>query len=269
MISIVTAYYNRKDLFYRTLQSITKSKFKDIELIAVDDASDPEHRIEDLVEEFPFLKVIRTEPENKWYVNCCIPFNVGLREAKGDIIVLQNPECLHVGDVLTYFNSHINESNYISVSAYGLDSDSKTTDLLIQNLNNGTLSSFIKSLPQRPYMGNRTLGWYNHSKFRPEAWHFCSAMTRGNMGKLNGFDERYATGVACDDSEIIIRIQRLGLKIQITEDVSVIHQYHAPSCTLANEAQLWEQNQILLYKVTMRENITYASNMNKKLWNGN
>ena len=60
MISIVSAYYNRKPQFYRTLKSIVKSKFKDIEYIVVDDCSSNEHRIEDLVKEFSFLKCAPT-----------------------------------------------------------------------------------------------------------------------------------------------------------------------------------------------------------------
>lgn len=263
-ISIVTSYYNRKELFRRTLRSIAKSQYKDIEVIAVDDASSPEHRIEDFANEFSFLRVIRIEPEDKWYTNCCIPFNFGLREAKGDIIVLQNPECLHVGDVLSYLNKNTNDSNYITVSTYGLNS--KSNEILAQHCDNNTVMDFFMSLPQRPYMGDRTLGWYNHSRYRPEAWHFCSAMTRQNMAKLNGFDERYAKGVAYDDSEFIIRIRRLGLKVIITEDVSVIHQYHGPTGTIPNEAELWKKNQLILRDVTMKEHDPYVNNV--KLWNG-
>lgn len=261
MISIVTAYYNRKDLFYRTLKSITKSKFKDIELIAVDDGSDAEHRIEEFIDEFPFLKVVRINPEDKWYVNCCIPFNRGIREAKGEIIVLQNPECLHVGDVLTYINEHVNDTNYISVSAYGLDK--KTTEI-IDELPDNPISKF----PQRPYMGNRALGWYNHSVYRPEAWHFCSAMTRKNMAKLNGFDERFAEGVACDDVEFIVRIKKLGLQIKITEDVSVIHQFHL-SHSVPNEAELWRKNQLLLQHIITLGSTRDISVNKIKLWSGN
>ena len=41
MISIVTAYYNRKRLFLRTLQSISLNYGKiDFEVIVVDDGSD-------------------------------------------------------------------------------------------------------------------------------------------------------------------------------------------------------------------------------------
>lgn len=264
MISIVTGYYNRKDLFYQTLRSITKSKFKDFEFVAVDDGSLPEHRIEDFIDEFPFLRVIRVEPEDKWYINCCIPFNMAIKEAKGDIIVLQNPECLHVHDVLTYLSENVNDSNYITVSTYGLDRNSN--ERLLRHFNNNNVVYFLSSLPQRAYMGNRSLGWYNHSKYRPEAWHFCSAMTRKNMEKLNGFDERYALGVACDDSEFIIRIRKLGLKVIITEEVSVIHQYHGQTGTIPNEAELWRKNQSILQDITMKETSPYVNKV--KLWNG-
>lgn len=60
-ISIVTAYHNRKQLFYNTLKSISKSSVKDIEVIVVDDGSNEEHRLEDLTQEFPYLKIIRLE----------------------------------------------------------------------------------------------------------------------------------------------------------------------------------------------------------------
>ena len=267
MISIVTAYYNRRDLFHRTLKTISNSQFKDIEVIAVDDGSDNEHRIEDFTDEFPFFRVVRIEPEDKWYGNCCIPFNMAIREAKGDIIVLQNPECLHANDVLTYISNNINETNYISVSAYGLDSHYVRDGILDYALKNNELSGLIKSLPQVPYRGNRTMGWYNHPTFRPEAWHFCSAMTRENMAKLNGFDERYADGVACDDSEFIIRIKRIGLNVEIVDDVQVIHQYHEPSRPLPNEEELWHVNQAILRNVTMKESDPFVNEI--KLWPGN
>lgn len=225
MISIVTGYYNRKELFHRTLKSISKSKIKDLELIAVDDGSSPDQRIEDLQIDFPFLKIIRLEKENKWCINLCIPINIGLREAKGDIIVLQNPECLHVHDVLSYFVENVDDSVYMSASAYGLNP--QLTNELPQYLESNTLEDLLQSLPQRAYIGGTALGWYNHSKYRPVHFHFCSAMTRSNMAKLNGFDERFAYGIGYDDDEIIVRIKILGLKLIVVDSVSVVHQYHS------------------------------------------
>jgi glycosyltransferase involved in cell wall biosynthesis len=262
MISIVAGYYNRKKLFYLTLKSIVKSNLKDIEFIAVDDGSSPEERIESFLDEFPFLKIIRLEKQNKWYINPCVTFNIGLREAKGNIIVMQNPECLHVHDVLSYLNEYVNDTNYISISAYGLDPHLTTT--LPQHCENNTVVDLLNSLPQRPYIGGDTLGWYNHSKFRPVYFHFCSAMTRANMAKLNGFDERFAHGVGYDDDEIIARIRKLRLELIIADNVSVIHQYHPSLWTAPNTGHLCEKNRLILQNYTIREN-KYEANL-IKLW---
>lgn len=264
MISIVTGYYNRKELFHRTLKSISKSKIKDLELIAVDDGSSQDQRIEDLQTNFPFLKIIRLEKENKWYINPCIPFNIGLREAKGDIIVLQNPECLHAHDVLSYFVENIDDSVYMSASAYGLNP--QLTNELPQYLESNTLEDLLQSLPQRAYIGGTALGWYNHSKYRPVHFHFCSAMTRLNMAKLNGFDERFAYGIGYDDDEIIVRIKILGLKLVVVDSVSVIHQYHSSLWEGPHAGQLCEKNRLILHNNTYRENKFNANII--KLWSG-
>jgi glycosyltransferase involved in cell wall biosynthesis len=264
MISIVSGYYNRKELFYQTLKSISKSKFKDFEFIAVDDGSSSEHRIEDFLNEFPFLKIIRLEKKNKWYINPCITFNIGLREAKGNIIVIQNPECLHVHDVLTYLNENVNDSNYISISAYGLNPE--LTSALSQRNENNTVAEFLNTLPQKPYIGGTALGWYNHSKFRPVHFHFCSSITRSNMAKLNGFDERFAMGIGYDDDEIIVRIKILGLKLHIEDNISVIHQYHPSLWTSPNAGYLCEKNRLILQNCTIKEN-KYNANL-IRLWSG-
>jgi glycosyltransferase involved in cell wall biosynthesis len=72
-ISIVTSYFNRKKLLINTLKSISKTKHTDFEFIIVDDASSEENRLEDLIEEFPFIKLVRIEPEDKWYCNYTKP----------------------------------------------------------------------------------------------------------------------------------------------------------------------------------------------------
>jgi glycosyltransferase involved in cell wall biosynthesis len=225
-ISIVTAYYNRKELFYRTLKSIEKSKFKDFELIVVDDGSSSEHRLEEYLSEFSFLKIIRIEPKDKWYVNPCIPFNMGIRAAVGEIIILQNPECLHVHDVLTYVNENLKENDYLTMSTFSLDN--QNTKILPQYVENNTVMQFISTLPQyiATVSAEEYIGWYNHSKYRPVYFHFCAAMTKKNMQKLNGFDERFAKGIGFDDNDFIQRIDRLGLNKIIVDDITVLHQYH-------------------------------------------
>jgi len=229
MISIVTAYYNRKKLFYETLKSINRSAFKDIEIIAVDDASSPEERIEDLMDEFPYLKVYRLEKKHKWYYNSCVPFNIGIKKACGDIIILQNPECLHVHDVLSYIAKEVNDFNYVTISAYQIG---KTiTSIIPQIIEKGLLLNFWGCLPQCSYGENTKgawddIGWYNHSKYRPVAFHFCSAITKKNMDNFRGFNMEFSFGIGFEDNEFIDRIRKSKLQVIINDEVSVIHQWH-------------------------------------------
>ena len=90
MISIVTTYFNRRSQFINTLKSLEISKVKDFEVIAVDDCSDEDQRIDDLANRFSFLKTHRIQKENKWYNNPCIPFNIGFSLSSGDQIIIQN-----------------------------------------------------------------------------------------------------------------------------------------------------------------------------------
>jgi glycosyltransferase involved in cell wall biosynthesis len=240
MISIITAYFNRKELFHRTLKSMAKSAYKDIEVIAVDDASRKEERLEDLMEEFPFLKVVRIEAHDKWYCNSCIPFNIGISMAIGDIIVLQNPECIHIGDVLDYFAKNSNEENYLTVATYSIDE--QMTKELPERFARPDFMEYFHSLPQQEsYL---SVGWYNHKIYRPVYYHFCVALSKGNMKLLGGFDERFSYGPGYEDCDFVNRIKRMELQISITENVFVIHQWHPVvyNISIPEINALWDMN---------------------------
>ena len=258
MISIITTYYNRKELFYLTLKSISKSKIKDFELIVVDDGSDDNHRLECYLDEFEFMKIIRVEPKDKWYVNPCVPFNVGIREALGDIVLLQNPECLHVHDMLSYVMNNIRNNNYITFSTYSVDQNlnNQIKNIIIDN---GDVSVLLNGLPQRFVSSH--VGWYNHSIYRPCYYHFCSAITKKNLDVLGGFDERYAQGIAYDDDEFLERINRLGLNKIIVDDHSVIHQWHPTFFYKRSDFKvLHTKNKTLFNNITKKEKTIKVNN---------
>lgn len=245
MISIVTAYFNRRDLLINTLLSIIKSEVKDIEVIVVDDCSSEDQRVEDLCDIFSFLRVIRIEPHQKWYKNPCVPFNIGFKEAKGDIIIIQNPECYHYDDVLSYVSNNLKESDYFSFACYSL---SKSKNL---NLLEYTKADFFNNRSADTWGDD---AWYNHSIYRPVGYHFCSAIFKSELKKLGGFDERYAHGLCFDDNEILERIKRKGMNLVIVDEKKVLHQWHdSVSYNLENHVNLQNINRDLFYNITMNE----------------
>ena len=223
MISVITAYYNRKKLFIKTLESIASSNTKEnFEVIAVDDGSDEHERLEDLIVKYPFLKVIRLDKKNKWYNNSCIPFNEGFKAAKGDKIIIQNPECYHLDDVLDYVSNNCNNKEYLSFACFSLDKDS--TDAIELKYNKETIETFINDETKHSRKDG-CFGWYNHSVKRPEAFHFCTAITSDNLRKLGGFDEMYSLGIGYDDNEFIRRVRKF-LSLKFVDDIIVLHQNH-------------------------------------------
>ncbi|WP_038159338.1 glycosyltransferase [Verrucomicrobium sp. BvORR106] len=226
MISIVTAYYNRRALFLRTLQSLARyGSGHDFEVVAVDDGSRAEERIEDLSLEFPFLRVIRLEPDRKWYCNPCMPFNLAIKEAKGDALVLQNPECLHVGDILSHVRAHLADGVYLSYGCYAL---SAADTEALQRLAPEAVPQWADSLPRLEVAPHLVAGegWYNHSTINPRGFHFCGALTRTDLERLGGFDERYAKGVAYDDDDLVHRIRMAGIGFRFVDEPRVYHQNH-------------------------------------------
>src|SRR5690606_32286199 len=174
-----------------------------------------------------------------------IPFNVGIRAAKGEKVILQNPECLHFGNILEYTEANLTVNNYLSFGCFSLDKEST------ENLHH--LLKIPSKIPEILNNNNAVvtkdgeLGWYNHSVFRPKAYHFCTAISRKALKKLNGFDERFALGIAYDDNEFIERVKK-NLKISFVDDEIILQQNHySPTSTSfqnrKNKDRLYEINQ--------------------------
>ena len=250
MISIVTTYFNRRSQFINTLKSLEISKVKDFEVIAVDDCSDEDQRIDDLENRFSFLKTHRIQKENKWYNNPCIPFNIGFSLSSGDQIIIQNAECLHYSDILARTRENLDSNKYLSFATFSIDK-SET-----QKINKyPKIQDFIASFRFNniKITADGVNAWYNHGVHRPCAYHFCSAITRQNLIQLNGFDELYAAGIAYDDDEFLHRIKLKNLKIIFENENLAVHQHH-PSFYYNKDggASMIEKNKNLYKNLTQR-----------------
>lgn len=226
-ISIVMAYYNRRALLIKTLESITNTTYSDFEIIVVDDAST--QPINDLPNVFPTLnlRVIQIDKKDKWWVNPCIPNNIGFGIASGDVIIIQNPECLHMGDIISYVAENITANKYIAFGCYALDRAKTVQVAQVNGSNTAAINSIIQPtnnipLDQCPHM-NR---WYQHSEYSPRGLNFCTAIMKEDLDDLGGFDEMYAPGISYDDTEFIRRIRRKNMDVDMVDSPMVIHQWH-------------------------------------------
>lgn len=233
-ISIVTAYHNRKDLLINTLNSIKFQGYKcDLEIIIVDDASNDENRLGDVVKQFPELNInlIEVNKEDKWWINPCVPFNMGFKQVTGDVVIIQNPECFHMGNVIGLVEKHIKENYYMVFGCYSINKE-ETARINTLDINPDIYSNALKiisPIKNRIAFDAKHSAWYQHSRYRPELLHFCSAITKKDLDELGGFDERFANGVAKDDREFILRIKRKKMQVLMVDDPFVLHQSHKPT----------------------------------------
>ena len=223
-IVIVMTYFNRLPLLEHTLKSIYKTKHKDFEIVIVDDRSD------EIVDFSVYGRRIHTYRvgDEKWWTNPVIAYNLGIHEAmkyNPDAIILQNAECYHFGDILKYTSENLTNDNYLSFSALALDQDNTAKGISDKMIR--LLLPIEYSYPNNPDVPG--LGWYNHPTLIPRAYDFCAAVTRENIIKLNGYDERFAKFVAYGDNDLILRVRRMGLNVRIPLDPFVVHQWHEHS----------------------------------------
>ena len=86
-ISVIILNYNAGDLLIDCISSIQKSNYKNLEIILVDNISkDNSHK--KCKEQFPEIKLI----ENTENLGYCEGNNVGIRIAKGEYVVILNPD---------------------------------------------------------------------------------------------------------------------------------------------------------------------------------
>ena len=236
-ISIVMAYYNRKPQTLETLkgfQEMYAEKYN-FEVIIVDDNSNDENRLEEDIKQFSFyinLIVISSEEKGN-RINPCMAYNRGFMEADGDIIIIQNPECFHVKDILNYTLNNLKEQDYYSYSCFSPNNFELSNELISSN-NIEILINDDNFLKRNIQDTGTQMNWFNHPTDtshggRQTFFHFCSAIYKSKLELIGGFDKNYEDGYCFDDDQFILTIKyNLKLNMKIIEPIEcfVIHQYH-------------------------------------------
>ena len=89
LVSVIVLNYNAGDLLLNCVESIKKSSYQNIETLVVDNISSDNSHIT-CKEKFPDIKLIQNE-KNFGY---CGGNNIGIKEARGDFIVILNPDTI-------------------------------------------------------------------------------------------------------------------------------------------------------------------------------
>jgi len=89
LVSVIVLNYNAGKLLLNCIESVKKSTYKNLEIIVVDNISTDKSQ-ETCKEKYSDIKLIQNN-ENFGY---CEGNNIGIREAKGDYIIILNPDTI-------------------------------------------------------------------------------------------------------------------------------------------------------------------------------
>jgi len=155
-ISIVMAYYNRINQVKCCLNQIEylyKNKY-DLEVIIVDDKSDKENEIDNIIKEYDInIKLIKLCKKD--WINPCIPYNIGFSKCTGNIIIIQNPEILHTNDIIKVCIDKLkNSNNYITFPVFSSPSYKYNEKLKYLQENNckDYYKKFIRKINLKKFM---------------------------------------------------------------------------------------------------------------------
>lgn len=205
-VSIVLPLWNRTALLKKTLVSIFCQKdLPKLEIIVVEDCP-PDDSGKQLCEFFgEKIVYCRRYRDIKRYSNVGAVYNIGIRQATGDILIMQSAECKY-------------------------ETPTGIADL-VAAIEGDELASAVPLVQSVDHAG-RFIEWYCHPREggRPGwAGMFAHAIHREQVLKVGGYDEAFQ-GYGFDDDLLLYRLKKNGVKPRHVESVLVTHQWHPRYC---------------------------------------
>jgi len=221
LVSVIVLNYNAGELLLNCIESVKKSTYKNLEIIVVDNIStDKSQRI--CKEKYPDIKLIQND-ENFGY---CEGNNIGIREAKGDYIIILNPDTIVESNWIEELISAYNKFGEGLYQPKHLSLNEKTVYMSAGNMLN------IFGFGYAREKGNKDENQFNKIEEISYASGTCLFTSSAVLKKVGLFDPFIF--LYHDDLDLGWRASQLGIKSYYVP-TSLI--YHAESYSLKWNAE--------------------------------
>jgi glycosyltransferase involved in cell wall biosynthesis len=193
-ISIVMPTYRRPEQLDKTLASIRAQASASLAEIIVVEDGDQGDGTPQVCARHGADYICRSNRPDTPFSCPSIPFNIGIRAAIGDVLILQNPECMHVNNVIDVLAGLVTPRNAVYASVRNCNED-------------GSIAA-----------------WMVHPTDPWGIFH-CGAIYRDILMLIGGFDEDYIYW-GFEDRDLQSRLMCLGLEFIFTPDAVAHHQWH-------------------------------------------
>lgn len=224
-LSIIIVNYNVKEFLQNLLHSIQKaaSQIK-YEIILVDNASD-DGSVEFIREKFPQITLI----ENKVNQGFSKGNNIALKIAKGDFILLINPDTIMSEDTITRMIDFFNAHPDAGLAGCKILNPDGSLQLACRRSFPGPWTSFCKVTGlSTMFPKSRLFARYNLTYLDENSTYEVDAISGSFMmmkkevyEKVGGFDEQFF--MYGEDLDLCYRIQQNGYKVYYYPGTQIIH----------------------------------------------
>jgi len=221
LVSVIVLNYNAGELLLNCIESIKKSVYKNLEIVVVDNISTDKSQ-ETCKEKYPDIKLIQND-ENFGY---CEGNNIGIREAKGDYIIILNPDTIVESNWIEELISAYNKFGEGLYQPKHLSLNEKTVYMSAGNMLN------IFGFGYAREKGNRDENQFNKIEEIGYASGTCLFTSSAVLKKVGLFDPFIF--LYHDDLDLGWRASQLGIKSYYVP-TSLI--YHAESYSLKWNAE--------------------------------
>jgi len=211
LVTLILTTYQRDHLLKHTLPTITRQNIPGLEVIIVNDGT-PDNT--EAIAKQHGCKYIFTGQRNLKHKHWRIPgfaFNIGVQQAKGEIIMLSCAEIFHLGNVITRLLLPVAQDPMALAIPYGKDDD-------------GTYLKALRNIEETPNIPDHM---YHRLPNLNTRLPFLMAMSKALFLNIGGYDEDFI-GQAFDDNDITDRLLAYGCHY-VQTDAQCVHLYHARS----------------------------------------
>ncbi len=182
--------------------------------------------VEGIINQYPEWNIRYIYNNNPGYGNCCLAKNIGIKQAKGDLIIFTEPEVLHLGDTIhQHLKWHKKQENiFISGGTVYFIFALVVQNFTIDNFENPKTILELQEIKEwkdgyQPQADDMAV-------LRKVSSVYCSSVMKKHLIDIGGFDERFLPHWGWDDIDCQSRLSKAGINCISDEKIKVIHLAH-------------------------------------------
>lgn len=207
LVSVIVPTRNRPAMLRGVLDALMRQRYERFEVIVIDQSDEADCLLDNVIGNAPRpLCVIRDKAKGAARAR-----NMGLRHAKGELV-------LYLEDDLEISGCDLVENH---VQAYDDDSVGGTSGRVVETVNRSARGAVGRVYPVLFVPGGNGDG---------ERRQFIETVKGGNMSfrrdlleQVRGFDERFGQPCMYEETDVSLKIRRLGYRLLFLPDASVVH----------------------------------------------